>query len=149
MADPDVRQGPPWNWSELEEEQRHIELRDLAAWVADLQRVHGRWVRLPPCWPCHRGLRDELAAFWYWRQRLDRPPVVGFEENVRWYQFMRAAAQAWAEAYGGCRHESSGEVDEGRVDLQAEQEATRGYLERAMNPKPSESVGRGTWSPGP
>lgn len=52
-----------------------MELEDLAEWVASLQEAYGHWVRSPACWPRHRGLPDELAAFWYWRQRLDEAPM--------------------------------------------------------------------------
>jgi hypothetical protein len=87
-------------------------------------------VRLPNCWPCYRGLRDELAAFWYWRQRLDEAPDAGPEEVIRWHQSLRTSAQAWAEAYGGCRHESLGEVDEQRDGREARLAATLPYLDR-------------------
>src|SRR5690349_20762348 len=63
---------PPWNWTPLSSTHRRIEMEDLATWVAELQEAYGRWVRLPACWPCHRALREELAAFWYWRQGMDR-----------------------------------------------------------------------------
>lgn len=125
------RRPAPWNWSELPEAQRRIELRDLAKWVASLQEAHGRWVRLPACWPCHRGLRDELLAFWYWRSRIDDRDDVGPEEAVRWHQTLRTSAQAWADAYGGCRHQSIGEVDERRDGRRASLAATEPYLEIA------------------
>ena len=121
---------PPWNWHDLTPSERGSELEDLAAWVVELQEAYGHWVRLPPCWPQHRGLRDELAAYWYWRQQLDRSPAAAAEENVRWYQHLRSAAQAWAEAYAGCRHESLGEIDERRSDREAVRAATTPHLER-------------------
>jgi hypothetical protein len=120
---------PPWNWSEMPGPRRRAELDDLAEWVADLQQAYGRWVRLPPCWPCHRALREELTVFWYWRQRLDDAPEAGAEEAVRWHQSLRTSAQAWAEIYGGCRHESLGEVDEKRDGHVAHLAATRPYLD--------------------
>jgi hypothetical protein len=123
---------PPWNWRELSEQQRRDELNDLAGWVAELQEAYGRWVRLPDCWPCHRALREELAIFWYWRQRLDESSEAAPEEAVHWHQSLRASAQAWAEAYGGCRHESLGEVDERRDEREARLAATRPYLDRAI-----------------
>jgi hypothetical protein len=123
---------PAWNWSQLSDAELRVELKDLADWVADLQMIHGRWVRLPACWPRHRGLRDELAAFWYWRQRLDQTKGISAEENVRWYQFLRSAAQTWAEAYAGCRHESTGEIDEKRIDRETEQGVTRVYLNQVL-----------------
>ncbi len=120
---------PPWNWLELSDQERQVELEDLAEWVAELQQAYGRWVRLPPCWPCHRALRDELAVFWYWRQRLNEGADVPPEEAVRWHQSLRTSAQAWAEAYGGCHHESVGEVDEERDVRETNLAATRPYLE--------------------
>jgi hypothetical protein len=108
-------------------------LEDLAAWVADLQQAYGRWVRLPACWPCHRALREELAVFWYWRQRLDQAPDASPEEAVRWHQTLRTAAQVWAEAFGGCRHESVGEVDEERDARKSNVAATRSYLDMAAD----------------
>lgn len=131
MADEDGQQPslPPWNWRELAEPERRIELEELAEWVADLQEAYGRWVRLPPCWPAHRALRDELAVFWYWRHRLDESPDAAPEEAVRWHQSLRASAQVWAEGYGGCRHESLGEVDERRDQRDAALAAMRPYLD--------------------
>jgi hypothetical protein len=123
---------PPWNWRLLSESERRIELQDLAEWVADLQEAYGRWVRLPACWPCHRALREELAVFWYWRQRLDEAAEAAPEEAVRWHQSLRSSAQAWAEAYGGCRHESLGEVDEQRDERAAKITMTRPYLDRMI-----------------
>lgn len=123
---------PPWNWRELTDAERRVELEDLADWVAELQEAYGRWVRLPSCWPCHRGLRDELAAFWYWRRRLDEAPDAPAEEAVRWFQSLRVSAQAWAEAYGGCRHSTLGEVDERRTARAAERKAVGKFLELAL-----------------
>jgi len=120
---------PPWNWRELSDQERQVELEDLAEWVADLQQGYGRWIRLPPCWPRHRALREELAIFWYWRQRLDEAADVPPEEAVRWHQSLRTSAQAWAEAFGGCHHESVGEVDEKRDVRETNLGATRAYLE--------------------
>ena len=121
---------PPWNWKSLTDAQREIELEDLAEWVVGLQEAYGRWVRLPDCWPCHRALRDELAVFWYWRQRIDGVADASAEEAVRWHQSLRVSAQAWSEAFGGCRHESIGEVDEKRDVRDALLEAARPYLDR-------------------
>jgi hypothetical protein len=42
----------------------------------------------------HRALREELAVFWYWRQRLDEAGDVPPEEEVRWHQSLRTSAQA-------------------------------------------------------
>jgi hypothetical protein len=122
------RRLPPWNWREMSVQQRASELDELSNWVAELQESYGRWVRLPPCWPAHHALRDELAAFWYWRQRLDGSDSAAPEEAVRWHQSLRSSAQAWAEVYGGCNHESLGEVDERRDDRLANLTATRPYL---------------------
>lgn len=134
MADGDQQQPrlPPWNWSELTEQERQEELEELAEWVADLQEAYGRWVRLPPCWPLHRALREELVVFWYWRERLDDSPDVPPEEAVRWHQSLRASAQVWAESFGGCRHESLSEVDERRDEHMARLTATRPYLARLL-----------------
>jgi hypothetical protein len=123
---------PPWNWTDLSEPDRLLELEDLANWVAELQQAYGRWVRLPACWPCHRALLEELAVFWYWRRRLDEAPDAAPEEAARWHQSLRTSAQAWAEAFGGCRHESLGEVDEERDEKAARLEATRPYLGRII-----------------
>ncbi len=128
-TDGESPQFPPWNWSRLAAPERQAALADLADWVVDLQEAYGRWVRLPPCWPCHRGLRAELAAFWYWRQHLDRSPTAAADEAVRWYQALRLSAQAWAEAYGGCRHESVGEVDERRIEGETVRSATAAYMD--------------------
>lgn len=66
--------------------------------------------------------------FWYWRQRLDEAADAGPEEAVRWHQSLRVSAQAWADAYGGCHHESLGEVDEQRDQSEARLAATRPFL---------------------
>ena len=129
MAEEPQYEPPPWNWAALTEVERIAELDDLAEWVADLQQAYGRWVQLPPCWPCHRALREELAVFWYWRQRIDAAPDAVAEEAVRWHQTLRASAQVWAEAFGGCRHESIGEVDEERDEKDALLLATRRFLD--------------------
>ena len=123
---------PPWNWRQLPTEDRRAELEDLAEWVGGLQEAYGRWVRLPPCWPCHRALLEELAVFWYWRQRLDESPEAAPEEAVRWHHALRMSAQAWADAFGGCRHASMGEVDEQRSGHDAKVEASRQFVERAV-----------------
>lgn len=123
---------PPWNWNALSSMERRAEMEDLAAWVAELQEAHGRWVRLPDCWPCHRALREELAAFWYWRERVDHVATAAAEELVRWHQSLRVSAQAWAEAFGGCRHESLGEVDEERDARDARLAASEVYVLRAV-----------------
>ena len=134
MADEDVQQPrlPPWNWRELSADDRRDELEELAQWVADLQEAYGRWVSLPPCWPLHRALREELMAFWYWRERLDESTDAAPEEAVRWHQSLRASAQVWAESYGGCRHESLSEVDERRDGQEARLTAARPYLDKLM-----------------
>ncbi len=124
---------PPWNWKVLPKVQLEIELEELADWVADLQEAYGRWVRLPNCWPCHRALLAELAAFWYWRLSIDGGPGATAEESVRWHQSLRASAQAWAEAFGGCTHHSLGEVDEQRDGRAAALEASRPYLALALD----------------
>jgi len=129
VAEEQRSDSPPWNWAALTEEERIAELDDLAEWAAELQQGYGRWVRLPACWPCHRALREELAVFWYWRQRIDGAPDSGPEEAVRWHQCLRASAQAWAEAFGGCRHESLGEVDEERDQKEQLLLVTRRYLD--------------------
>jgi hypothetical protein len=123
---------PPWNWREMSEQERSDELEELAEWAARLQEAYGRWVRLPPCWPLHRALREELMAFWYWRQRLDEAPDAAPEEAVRWHQSLRASAQVWAESYGGCRHESLSEVDERRDEHTARLAGTRPYLAKVL-----------------
>jgi len=128
----DGQQPPPWNWQELTAEERRAELEDLAEWVAELQEGYGRWVRIPPCWPLHRALLEELAVFWYWRQRLDQAGDALPEEAVRWHQALRMSARDWAEAFGGCRHASTGEVDERRDGRQARLEASRRYLDQAI-----------------
>jgi hypothetical protein len=129
MTDGEQPELPPWNWSALTEVARLAELDDLAEWVADVQQAYGRWLHLPACWPCHRALREELAAFWYWRLRLDKAEDAVAEEAVRWHQSLRASAQAWAEAFGGCRHESMGEVDEERDEKDRLLLATRRFLD--------------------
>ncbi len=78
------------------------------------------------------ALRKELGIFWYWRQRLDEATGVPPEEAVRWHHSLRTAAQAWAEAYGGCRHESLGEVDEKRDVRETNLALSRPYLERTI-----------------
>jgi hypothetical protein len=120
---------------------REAELEELAEWVADLQQAYGRWVRLPACWPCHRALREELMFFWYWRNRIDTASNATAEEGVRWHQSLRVSAQAWAEAFGGCRHESLGEVDEERDVREALLEGARPYLDRIIGPsnRPAEA----------
>ncbi len=142
MADEQRPRLPHWNWRELSERQRREEIEELAEWVADLQEAYGRWVRVPPCWPLHRALRAELAIFWYWRERLDESPDALPEEAVRWHQSLRVSAQAWAEAYGGCRHESLGEVDERRDKNAARLAATRPFLARLLDdPRPDHHDG--------
>ncbi len=133
MSEDQEIQLPPWNWRELSDQERREELEDLADWVADLQEAFGRWVRLPACWPRHRALREELAIFWYWRQRLFEAPDVPPEEAIRWHQSLRASAQVWSEAYGGCQHESLGEVDEQRDGRDARLAETRPHLERVAS----------------
>jgi len=123
---------PPWNWSALSAVERRVEIEDLANWIAELQETHGRWVRLPNCWPCHLALRDELAAFWYWRQRIDNVVTAGPDELVHWHQSLRLSAQAWAEAFGGCRHQSLGEVDQARDPREAKFAASEPYLQKAI-----------------
>ena len=125
---------PPWNWTQLTGQLRQAEFVQLADWVAELQQGYGRWVRLPACWSCHRALREELIVFWYWRQRIDTAANATAEEGVRWHQSLRVSAQAWAEAFGGCRHESVGEVDEQRDVREALLEAARPYLDRIIGP---------------
>jgi hypothetical protein len=124
---------PPWNWTDQTEPVRESEFDDLAEWVADLQQGYGRWVRLPACWPCHRALREELAVFWYWRQRVDMSADAPAEEAVRWHQSLRVSAQAWAEAFAGCRHESVGEIDEHRDGREACLTAAAPFLEAAKS----------------
>lgn len=123
---------PPWNWTRLTDAERLVELEDLAGWVAGLQQTYGRWVRLPPCWPCHGALLDELAGFWYWRQRLDAAEDAAPEELIRWHQSLRVSAQTWAEAFGGCRHESVGEVDEERASAADSVAAAQPYVRRTL-----------------
>jgi len=127
-----VPKRPPWNWKALPEAQRDEELEDLAEWVADLQEAYGRWVRLPNCWPLHRALREELAVFWYWRQWTDGSLEATAEEAARWHQSLRASAQVWSEAFGGCTHRSLGEVDERRDDRSARLAAARPYVETLL-----------------
>ena len=129
MAEDRPRGLPPWNWTRLTGPMREAEFVQLADWVADLQQGYGRWVRLPACWPCHRALREELIVFFHWRHRIDTAATATAEEGVRWHQSLRVSAQAWAEAFGGCRHESVGEVDEQRDVLEALLEATQPYLD--------------------
>jgi hypothetical protein len=134
VADDRPRSLPPWNWTQLTGQMRQAEFGELAEWVADLQQGYGRWVRLPACWPCHRALREELIFFWYWRQRIDTAATATAEEGTRWHHSLRVSAQAWAEAFGGCRHESVGEVDEQRDVREALLEAARPYLDRIIGP---------------
>jgi hypothetical protein len=122
-----------WNWTHLSEPVIQSELDELAAWVADLQQAYGRWVRLPPCWPCHRALREELAVFWYWRQRLDTAADAAAEEAVRWHHSLRVSAETWTEAFGGCRHQSIGEIDENRDARDAILAAGSPFLEAAKS----------------
>lgn len=70
--------------------------------------------------------------FWYWRQRLDESPEAAPEEAVRWHHALRTSGQAWADAFGGCRHASMGEVDEQRSGYGAKVEASRPFVERAV-----------------
>ena len=136
MDDEEEVRPPPWNWNELTDAERRVEMTDLLEWVADLQQAYGRWVRLPACWLCHRAVREELTVFWYWRQRLDEAPEVSPEEAVRWHQSLRTSAQAWAEAIGGCRHESLGEVDEQRDVREMLLLASHAYVDRVIGPPP-------------
>lgn len=131
MVDEERSEGPPWNWATYTEAELVDELGELAEWVAELQESFGRWVRLPACWPCHRALREELAAFWYWRERIETSEDATAEEAVRWYQSLRVSAEAWAEAFGGCQHESVGEVDEMRDARETVLAATSPFLEAA------------------
>ena len=133
MVDEQRSEEPPWNWTTYTEAELEAEMNELAVWVAGLQEAFGRWVRLPACWPCHRALREELSVFWYWRQRIETSEDASAEEAVRWHQSLRVSAEAWAEAFGGCQHESVGEVDEMRDARETLLAANSPFLEAAKS----------------
>ncbi|MDQ6772131.1 MAG: hypothetical protein M3024_03955 [Candidatus Dormibacteraeota bacterium] len=94
---------PPWDWRAFGADQIEAEMEELAEWVDRLQQRY-RMVKLPPCWPCHDGLRFELIFFWYWEEQIVEA-AVSAEEGVRWHDQLRRAAPAWAETYLGCDHQ--------------------------------------------
>jgi hypothetical protein len=46
----------------------------------------------------------------------------------------------WAEAFGGCRHETMGEIDEERIDIEEMRSATHGYVERELGSSSGDAV---------
>jgi hypothetical protein len=129
-------QSPPWDWASLADSDWRSELDDLAQWVDWLQHAY-RVVELPPCWPCHEGLRVELAFFWYWWQEFHLPRKVDGEEaltsaatGVTWHDCLRRAAESWSQRYGGCSH-SGLEIDERKRPLDQLASARREFTQLA------------------
>jgi hypothetical protein len=119
---------PAWNWSQLTGQDFERNLRDLAAWVQRMETDYGEWLQLPPCWPLHVGVREELALFWYWHRYAQRVAETPYE-GVRWHHEFRAAADAW-RSIASCKHEEPvryrAELEKREAELGAQ------FLERAV-----------------
>ena len=127
------RARPPWDWSAFTREQWLRELERLGEWVDWLQQAY-RVVELPRCWPCHEGLRRELALLWYWWLELHEPrapeePVTA-AEGAQWHDHLRQAAATWREYYAGCSHENL-KVDEIKHPLDRLAAERRPYMDVA------------------
>lgn len=127
-GDVDEPAPPLWVWDGLDDELYQGLWREFAAWVRWLEDAYGTWVELPPCWPLHEALREELRLFWYWHTELmttEDSPVTG----IAWHNDLRQSAQAWREL-ASCEH-----AEQLRYHRQlAEQRRSRheGFLEQAI-----------------
>jgi hypothetical protein len=99
---PEERTRPPWDWRSLTSEEFEREVEALVSWVGWLETTYAPWVELPPCWPLHESLRNELALFWY-RHRYVYGAAGDPAEGIRWHQDLRSSAAAW-HALSGCEH---------------------------------------------
>jgi hypothetical protein len=120
MAEPSATRPPPevvkppwdewaiWDEPELGPDVWAEHFAGLASWVAWLQEAY-RFVRLPPCWADHEGLRIELGAFWCQWISLHAPVNASQLQAaagalVGWHDYLRRAAHDWQERYGACEH---------------------------------------------
>ena len=75
----DTRVAQPWHWDGpggLDDDARHARLRQLGEWVTWLVARYDLASQVPPCWPLHPALLDELKALWYWHQAVTYPEGV-------------------------------------------------------------------------
>ena len=113
MPDPlaDTRVAQPWHWDGpggLDDDARHAKLRQLGEWVAWLVARYDLASQVPPCWPLHPALLDELKALWYWHQevtypegvltRPDPPSSPGTTQQIQDPGVRAAEYWAWHEA---------------------------------------------------
>lgn len=107
---------PPWDewavWDESDLGPKVWEdhLKGLATWVSWLQESY-RFVKLPPCWADHEGLRIELEAFWCQWITFFAPVMADHLQAaaggvVAWHDYLRRAAADWQQRYAACEHAS-------------------------------------------
>ena len=122
---------------------------DLGNWVSwFVDRYHLADV-VPPCWPRHPALVDELIALWYYHQEVTRPLVSDLagppddavvpasaywewhEARWRWAQGALRAASGYHECLTGHRHVEEADRPGGAA---AFTEAASIELQRMLDP---------------
>lgn len=58
-----------WVWSAMSLPERHARLRELRAWADRLRHTAELHDEIPPCWYCHRRVREMLTALYLGRLR--------------------------------------------------------------------------------
>src|SRR5579859_3170707 len=91
-----------WDWEGISDDELSERWRELASWVEWLQTAYEDWVELPPCWPLHDWLCNELLLFSHWHAMLFEPSTHP-SEGVEWHQQIRASAEAWRRI-STCEH---------------------------------------------
>lgn len=107
---------PPWDeWAVWEDPDLGPEvwaerLTALAGWVSWLQEAY-RFVKLPPCWTDHEGLRIELEAFWcqwitFFAPVMPNQLQATAGAMLGWHDLLRRASADWQQRYAACEHTS-------------------------------------------
>jgi hypothetical protein len=127
VAVPDVDERGPagalLEWHDMTPGQLTAEWSGLRAWVRWLTGRYELTVedRLPPCWPLHPGLVEELYALRAWRAEIYSSGEAGTGQAARyWHAELRAVIQAATTVYAaGCRtgHRGAAELAGVRHDL--------------------------------
>lgn len=137
---------PRWSWAGLSPEQREVAWQDLGRWVGWLVSTYGMGEEvIPPCWPRHPELVEELRVLREWHRDVYSPEVEVDERGEVVERPLRAgpreawdwqvARRVWQERVERGAHYrcggSEGHRDSGRWHLEEYLEAMGGEVARA------------------
>ncbi|GAA2062015.1 hypothetical protein GCM10009839_86370 [Catenulispora yoronensis] len=83
----DEQAAPPWSWTELPGDEAAALMDLLAAFVEDynLRYAWAPGQLIPPCWPAHGSILEELTTLWWSRYLAFDAPGARIADAQAWH----------------------------------------------------------------